>query len=129
MRVLRKASWREVEEQFYGHGGSESAARNARGWAARYDLPVADYAASPVWLEAWTDGEIRMAMDRMAQVEPRVAVDMVNGVNNAQLPPRVCNLPATLVRFGSVYGIIDGKHRMHQWMQTPGEYAVLVVDA
>jgi hypothetical protein len=125
--VLRQSSWAEVAAQFAGQGDGARAAGNAAGWASRYGLPAEDYSRLPVSLECWTAAELGAAIEQMAIVEPRVSVDIVRGVNNAKLPPRVCNLPATLIRFGARYGILDGKHRAHRWIREGGQYAVLVL--
>ena len=121
---LRHASWHEVAALFPREA---DAIRNADGWAARYgDLPR-EYRRCRVELQAWSADELAAVMDAMSEFEPRMAVDWVDGVNNAQLPPRVDGLPAAVVQFGERFGMIDGKHRANRWKRVPGEYAVLVV--
>jgi hypothetical protein len=127
--VLRQSSWAEVSAQFAGQGDGARAAGNAAGWASRYGLPAEDYYRLPVSLESWNAAELAAAVEQMTKVEPRVSIDIVRGVNNAQLPPRVFNLPATLIRFGERYGILDGKHRVHRWIREGGQYAVLVLSS
>lgn len=128
MRMLRRSSWAEVELQFADAGGGFSAKRNAQGWSERYRLPAEIWPVRPVKLEAWTGADCLDVLVAMSLIEPRVSIDIVNGVNNAQIPPRVGNLPATLIRFGDRYGIIDGKHRMHQWAKEPDSvFGVLVI--
>lgn len=80
-------------------------------------------------LESWSAPELAAVMEEMAKVEPRVTVDMVAGVNNATLPPRLDGLPAVFVKFGDRYGIIDGKHRANRWKLGGGPWAVLVIHA
>jgi len=125
--LIRPASWAEVEAQFHGHGGVEHAARNAIGWAQRFGVAGAQIRGATVVLEAWTHSELATALEEMAKAEPRILVDMVNGVNNATLPPRLDGLPATMVRVGDRVGMIDGKHRANRWKAFPGRYAVLVI--
>lgn len=122
---LRRASWDEVAALFFQ--GDEDAIRNADGWAVRYGEQARNYRACEVVLEAWTHSEIADLMSAMSEVEPRMTADLVGGVNNAQLPPRVDGLPAVLVQFGSRFGMIDGKHRANRWKKVPGRYAMLVV--
>lgn len=121
---LRNASWHEVAALFPREG---DALRNAEGWAVRYGDVQREYRRCQVVLEAWSEEELAQLMDAMAEFEPRMVSDWVNGVNNAQLPPRLDGLPAVLVKLGERYGMIDGKHRANRWKRTPGQYAVLVV--
>lgn len=121
---LRRASWHEVAALFPREA---DALRNAEGWAARYGDVPRDYRQYRVVLEAWSHLEIAAVMAAMSEFEPRMTADWVDGVNNAQLPPRVDGLPAAVVRFGDRFGMIDGKHRANRWKRTPGKYAVLVV--
>lgn len=123
---LRNASWHEVAALFPREA---DALRNAEGWAARYGDVPRDYRRCRVVLEAWSHVELAALMEAMAEFEPRMTADWVNGVNNAQLPPRVDGLPAALVRFGERFGMIDGKRRANRWSRVPGDYAVLVVNA
>lgn len=123
---LRSATWHEVAALF---PRESDALRNAEGWASRYgDLPR-EYRNCRVSLEAWSDLEIQAAMEAMAEFEPRMTSDLVNGTDNATLPPRVDGLPAAMVKYGDRYGMIDGKHRANRWKRVPGLYAVLVVHA
>lgn len=121
---LRNASWHEVAALFPTEA---HAIRNADGWAARYGDVPREYRRCRVVLEAWSHSEIAALLAAMSEFEPRMTADWVDGMNNAQLPPRVDGLPAVLVRFGERFGMIDGKHRANRWKQTPGQYAVLVV--
>jgi hypothetical protein len=124
---LRKASWLEIANAFYGPHGDRQCRENICGWADRYG--VKSPPEPEVALESWTDKELAEVMEAMSKVEPRVTVDMVKGVNNATLPPRVDGLPIVLVKFGDRYGIIDGKHRANKWKQVPGNYAVYIIHA
>lgn len=126
-RLLRNSNWSEVLALF--HGCERYASLNANGWTERYGLRPPDWRHCNVTLQAWTDDELRQAMQDMSALEPRLTVDMVDGKNNALLPPRVDGLPAVMVRFSKGFGIIDGKHRANQWKQRPGEYAVIVVES
>lgn len=121
---LRNASWHEVAALFPREA---DALRNAEGWAARYGDVPRDYRRCRVVLEAWSHVELAELMAAMAEFEPRMVADWVNGVNNAQLPPRVDGLPVVVVRYGERFGMIDGKHRANRWARVPGDYAVLVV--
>lgn len=127
--VIRPASWDEVEAMFYGHGGGAQAISNALGWAKRYGLDAVNYARCAVTLESWSSEELYAVMDEMAEVEPRMIEDVVGGVNNALVPPRLEGLPAVFVRLGHRYGIIDGKHRVNRWKHLDGNFAVLVIHA
>lgn len=121
---LRRASWHEVAALFPTEA---DALRNAEGWRARYgDMPQ-EYRLCRVELQAWSDLELSEVMEAMSEFEPRMTADWVDGVNNAQLPPRVEGLPAVMVKFGHRFGMIDGKHRTNRWKLTPGQYAVLVI--
>ena len=132
---LRLASWHEVTALFPTEA---DALRNAEGWAVRYGDVPREYRLCRVELQAWSDDalmgearklatELAAVMDEMSEFEPRMTADWVDGVNNAQLPPRVEGLPAVMVQFGERFGMIDGKHRANRWKRTPGLYAVLVV--
>ena len=121
---LRLASWHEVTALFPTEA---DALRNAEGWAVRYGDVPREYRLCRVELQAWSDVELAAVMDEMSEFEPRMTADWVDGVNNAQLPPRVEGLPAVMVQFGERFGMIDGKHRANRWKRTPGLYAVLVV--
>lgn len=123
-RFLRTASWQEVVALF---PAESDAIRNADGWASRYGDVPREYRCCRVALEAWPHTDIAALLAAMSEFEPRMTVDMVRGVNNAQLPPRVDGLPAVVVQFGDRFGMIDGKHRANRWARTPGHYAVLVV--
>lgn len=112
---------------FHGAGGMKQAFDNAAGWATRFGVERDRFTCGQIQLESWSAEELAAAMDEMSAHEPRMTVDMVDGVNNAALPPRVDGLPAVVVRFGDRIGMIDGKHRANRWKQTPGQYAVLVV--
>lgn len=125
--LLRPATWNEVAALFHGAGGLQQAFKNAAGWAARLGVDPHRFSTGQVKLESWSADELAEVMDEMSAVEPRMTVDMVDGVNNAALPPRIDGLPAVVVRFGDRVGMIDGKHRANRWKQTPGQYAVLVV--
>lgn len=125
---IRKATWAEVECLFEGCGGEDQAVRNLLGWAKRYAVPDWNGECRLV-LESWSASELGAVMEEMAKVEPRVTVDMVAGVNNATLPPRLDGLPAVFVKFGDRYGIIDGKHRVNRWKLGGGPWAVLVIHA
>lgn len=127
MRKLREAAWSEVEALFQGKGWQ--AVANAKGWADRYGCPHEDYSRLPVVLESWSDEQIRDALRRMTEREPRMSVDVVGDVNNAQIAPRIDGLPLVAIRFGSRVGLLDGKHRAHKWAQVPGQYAVLVLES
>lgn len=127
MQLLRQASWREVLHQF--HGVEPNAVRQANGWASRYGIKPDEWSRRAVNLEGWGHDELARVLREMAEVEPRLLVEMVGDTNNATLPPRVDGLPIVLIRFGFRYGIIDGKHRINRWSQWPGTYAVLVVEA
>lgn len=121
---LRNATWHEVASLFPCEA---DAIRNVDGWAARYvDMPM-EYRRCRVVLEAWSHIELSAWLAAMSEFEPRMTSDWVDGVNNAQLPPRVDGLPAVMVKFGSRYGMIDGKHRANRWKRVPGDYAVLVI--
>lgn len=121
---LRLASWHEVAALFPTEA---DALRNAEGWAARYGDVPREYRLCRVELQSWSDVELAAVMEAMSEFEPRMTADWVDGVNNAQLPPRVEGLPAVMVQFGERFGMIDGKHRANRWKRTPGLYAVLVV--
>lgn len=123
---IRHAAWREVVQLF---PSDAEALRNASGWAARYQAQEPDWPTRLVTLESWSDRDLRDLMRDLFQVEPRMTVDMVGGINNAILPPRMDGLPAVLVKFGNRYGMIDGKHRVNRWKHVEGNYAVLVVHA
>jgi hypothetical protein len=122
---LRNASWHEVAALFPREA---DAIRNADGWAARFGDVPREYRRRRVVLESWSDVELAHLMHAMAEFEPRMVSDWVDGVNNAQLPPRVDGLPAALVRFGERLGMIDGKHRANRWKRVAGQYAVLVIE-
>ena len=124
--VLRMASWQEVVALF---PKERDAIRNAEGWADRYDIEPTHFPGCRVTLEAWTHDEIDAAMDAMSAIEPRMSVDMADGVNNATLPPRIDGLPLVMVKLRNWLGMIDGKHRANKWRHIPGKYAVLVVHA
>lgn len=124
--VLRRATWAEVTALF---PHPRDAIRNAEGWADRYDIEMTYIPGCRVTLEAWTHEEIAAAMDAMTAIEPRMSVDMVDGVNNATLPPRIEGLPLAVVKLRNWLGMIDGKHRANKWRHIPGKYAVLVVHA
>lgn len=125
---IRKATWADVECLFEGCGGGDQAMRNIFGWARRYG--VDDWMGfRDLTLESWSAPELAAVMEEMTKVEPRVTVDMVAGVNNATLPPRLDGLPAVFVKLGDRYGIIDGKHRVNRWKLGGGPWAVLVIHA
>lgn len=126
---IRKASWPEVAQQFHGNGEIQKAFDNAAGWASRYGVSAYSVHGGNVVLESWTSQELADVMSAMSKAEPRVTVDMVKGVNNAQFPPRLDGLPAVFVKFGDRYGIIDGKHRVNRWKLGGGPWAVLVIHA
>ena len=124
---LRNAHWFEVEALFQGRGWQAIA--NAKGWADRFHVEHEDYAALPVSLEAWSHERIAAELEAMTELEPRISTDMDGDTNNAQLAPRVDGLPLVMVKFGTRYGMLDGKHRAHRWKQVPGRYAVLVIES
>jgi hypothetical protein len=124
---LRSATWLEVEALFHGADGVQQALKNAAGWASRYGLDPYQPHVGVLSLECWTSEELRDAMEIMSRFEPRVTVDLVNGTNNAVLPPRLDGLPPVFVRFGEKLGILDGKHRVNRWKDGVGPWAVLVI--
>ena len=123
--LIRQASWREVEAVI----DEADAVRNANGWADRFKRAPSNWPGCVVTLEAWMQDEIGELMDAMARIEPRMTVDMVGGLNNATLPPRLDGMPLALVRFGDRFGMIDGKHRANRWRHVHGRYAALVIHA
>lgn len=123
--LIRDASWREVTAVI----DECDAVKNANGWADRYGVLPVNYPGCRVTLESWERSDIDALMIDLAGVEPRMVKDVVRGVNNATVPPRLNGLPLVLIKFGDVYGMLDGKHRANKWRHAEGRYAALVIHA
>lgn len=99
-------------------------------WAKTYGSESPEWADCEIGLCSWSSSEIEQALLAASEYQPRLMEDMVNGVNNATLPPRMDGLPLVLARFpGDRYGWVDGKHRANKWIKAPGMYAVYVLEA
>jgi ubiquinone/menaquinone biosynthesis C-methylase UbiE len=123
---LRRPTWADVVAQFAGHRGEPNLLRLAAEWADRYRVPHEDYRTVPVRAEWWSQEQLRAVLAGAATVEPRVWAD--GQPNLGQRPQRRDHGPLTFIRFGERYGILDGRHRAHRWMQTAGCYPVLVLE-
>lgn len=125
---LRRPTFGDILAQFADRKptGLDTVLRLSREWSVRYQLLPVEYAQCPVRAEWWTPAELARVMRIAAAVEPRVVSD---GQPNLSRAPRHEGGPLTFLDFGADrWGIIDGRHRAHRFMQaTTGRYPVLVL--